>query len=90
MPIGYTLYLIIGQLDDFGAGAATWPMFAASVCFTAAFIVSMTRYRLMQLDQIVSSGMIYFVVSFLAIAVYYAVVFLGMFLAGSSSGLEVK
>ena len=82
VPIGYTLYLIIGQLDDFGAGAATLPMFAASVCFTLAFAISITRYRLMQLDQIVSSGMIYFALSFLAGLVYYAVVFVSMLVSG--------
>lgn len=82
MPIGYTLYLIISQLDDFGAGAATWPMFAASVCFTLAFAFSITRYRLMQLDQIITSGMIYFMLSFLAGLVYYIVVFVGMLVSG--------
>src|SRR5437899_1278495 len=82
VPIGYTLYLIISQLDDFGAGAATWPMFAASVCFTVAFAISITRYRLMQLDQIINSGMIYFALSFLAGLVYYVVVFAGMLVSG--------
>jgi len=82
VPIGYTLYLIISQLDDFGAGAATWPMFAASVCFTLAFAFSITRYRLMQLDQIVTSGMVYFLLSFLAGLVYYVVVFVGMLVGG--------
>jgi transcriptional regulator with GAF, ATPase, and Fis domain len=82
VPIGYTLYLIISQLDDFGAGAATWPMFAASVCFTLAFAISITRYRLMQVDQIISSGMVYFALSFLAGLVYYVVVFVGMLVSG--------
>jgi transcriptional regulator with GAF, ATPase, and Fis domain len=82
LPIGYTLYLALLNPDDFGAGAATWPMFAASVCFTVAFAVSITRYRLMQLDQLLSSGMVYFVISFLAGVVYYAVVFVGMLVSG--------
>ncbi|HEV3257575.1 MAG TPA: sigma 54-interacting transcriptional regulator [Gemmataceae bacterium] len=78
VPIGYTLYLINWKPDDFAAGAAVWYMFAASVCFTAAFAISITRYRLMQLDQILSSGMVYFLISFLVGVVYYAVVFAGM------------
>jgi transcriptional regulator with GAF, ATPase, and Fis domain len=82
VPISYTLYLIISQLDDIGAGAGTWPMFAASVCFTLAFAISITRYRLMQLDQIVTSGMVYFVLSFLAGLVYYIVVFVSMLVSG--------
>ena len=59
-PIGYSLYLAMLEPDEFGGGAATWPMFAASVCLTVAFAVSITRYRLMQLDQLISSGVGYF------------------------------
>jgi transcriptional regulator with GAF, ATPase, and Fis domain len=82
VPIGYTLYLVIYEPDDFGGGDGTWPMFAASVCFTAAFAVSITRYRLMQLDQLLSSGVVYFLISFVAGLVYYAVVFLGTLVVG--------
>src|SRR5439155_7053378 len=76
LPIGYSLYLAVWRPDAFGAGAATWPMFAASVCLTAAFAVSITRYRLMELDKLVSSGVSYFLVSFLAGVVHYAVALL--------------
>jgi transcriptional regulator with GAF, ATPase, and Fis domain len=82
VPIGYTLYLIFWQPEEFGAGEATWWMFTASVFFTVAFVVSMTRYRLMQLDQLLSSGMVYFLISFAALVVYYGVVFVGMLLSG--------
>jgi transcriptional regulator with GAF, ATPase, and Fis domain len=77
LPIGYSLYLAVWEPNAFGAGAATWPMFAASVCFTIAFAVSIMRYRLMELDQIISSGFRYFLISFGVGVVYYAVVFLG-------------
>jgi transcriptional regulator with GAF, ATPase, and Fis domain len=77
VPIGYSLYLALWEPDAFGAGAATWPMFAASVCLTVAYAVSITRYRLMELDQIVSSGLGYFLISFAAGVIYFAVVFLG-------------
>lgn len=80
-PIGYTLYLVFWERSAFSAGKGTWPMFAASVCFTAAFAVSITRYRLLQLDQIISSGAIYVLVSALAALIYYAVVFGGMLVA---------
>jgi transcriptional regulator with GAF, ATPase, and Fis domain len=76
LPIGYSFYLAMWQPDDFGAGAATWPMFGASVCLTAAFAVSITRYRLMELDKLVSSGATYFFISFLAGLVHYAVALL--------------
>jgi transcriptional regulator with GAF, ATPase, and Fis domain len=83
VPIGYSLYVI--QLDPsaLGRGAVTWPMFAASACLTAAFAVSITRYRLMQLDQIVSSGFVYFLISFFAGLLYYGLVFLGMLFVGN-------
>jgi transcriptional regulator with GAF, ATPase, and Fis domain len=86
LPIGTTLYLAAVERNAFGGGAATWPMFAASVCFTAAFTISITRYRLMQLDQIIGSGMLYFAISFVAGLGYYAVVFVGMLIAGRHSG----
>jgi len=86
VPILITLYLAAVERNAFGGGAATWPMFAASVCLTVAFTISITRYRLMQLDQLISSGMIYFAISFVAGLGYYAVVFVAMFVAGTRSG----
>jgi len=83
VPIAYSLYLAAYAPDRFGSGDATWPMFAASVCFTAAFAISITRYRLMELDQIIGSGMGYFLISSLAGLVYYAVVFVGMLIVGT-------
>jgi transcriptional regulator with GAF, ATPase, and Fis domain len=79
-PIGYSLILAIFFPNSFGAGGATWPMFAASVCVTAAFVVGITRYRLMELDKIISSGVMYFLISFLVGLAYWAVVFLGAML----------
>ncbi|MBY0524075.1 MAG: sigma 54-interacting transcriptional regulator [Gemmataceae bacterium] len=89
-PIGYSLYLAIWAPEDFGSGAATWPMFAASACLTLAFAVSITRYRLMQLDQIIGSSMVYVVISFLAGLVYYAVVFTGMLVTALLVGRRVE
>ena len=65
VPIGYSLYLAVcRRRTTSAAAAATWPMFAASLCVTVAFAISITRYRLMQLDQIISSGVVYFLISF--------------------------
>jgi transcriptional regulator with GAF, ATPase, and Fis domain len=73
VPFGYSLYLAFMEQQSFGGGAATWPMFAASACFTIAFTISITRYRLMQLDQIISSGVVYFLISAAVGAIYFAV-----------------
>ena len=85
-PIGYSLYLAVFDPEKFGGGAATWPMFAASLCLTVAFTISITRYRLMQLDQLLSSGVVYFLLSFLAGLVYYGLAFVGLFLVNSRGG----
>jgi transcriptional regulator with GAF, ATPase, and Fis domain len=81
VPIGYTLYLIYWEQDAFGAGQATWPMFAASASLTLAFAVSITRYRLLELDKIVSSGAVYLLISVCAALLYYGVVFAAMWAA---------
>src|SRR5262249_41040513 len=44
VPLGYSLALAVWWSREFGGGAAMWPMFVASVCFTGAFTVSITRY----------------------------------------------
>ncbi len=89
-PIGYSFYLAFWQADAFAAGAATWPMFAASACLTAAFAISITRYRLMELDQIISSSMGYFAVSFSAALIYYAVVFVGTLMFSQLAGPKLS
>ena len=76
MPIGYSFYLAVWDPDAFGRGEATWPMFAASACLTAAFAVSITRYRLMELDKLVSSGASYFFISSLAAGLHYTLALL--------------
>jgi transcriptional regulator with GAF, ATPase, and Fis domain len=82
-PLGYSLFLAYFEPRKFGGGGATWPMFAASACFTVAFTVSITRYRLLQLNELISSGMVYFLISSAAGLVYYALVFLVMLVVGS-------
>jgi transcriptional regulator with GAF, ATPase, and Fis domain len=85
-PIGYSLYLAFWDQVRFGGGGATWPMFTASAFVTLAYTISITRYRLMQLDQIISSGAVYFLFSRGAGLFYYGVVFVGLFLVGSNVG----
>jgi transcriptional regulator with GAF, ATPase, and Fis domain len=85
-PIGYSLYLALAERERFGGGAATWPMFFASVCVTVAFTISITRYRLLELDQLINSGVVYFLVSSLIGLVYYGLVFTGMVVLGTIEG----
>jgi transcriptional regulator with GAF, ATPase, and Fis domain len=83
VPLGYSLYLAFFDASNFGGGGAAYPMLVASACFTVAFTVSITRYRLMQLNELISSGMVYFLISSAAGLVYYALVGLVMVVVGS-------
>jgi transcriptional regulator with GAF, ATPase, and Fis domain len=83
LPIGYSLLLVVFAPLDFIGGKAAWPMFAASAAITGAFTVSITRYRLLRLDQLIGSGVSYFLLSFFAVLVYYVLVFTGMLVVGS-------
>ena len=80
VPIGFSLGLVLAAPTAFAEGWATWPMFFASASVTLAFAISITRYRLMELDKLISSGMAYFLVSFAATLLYYVVAFLGTLL----------
>ena len=81
-PIAYSLGVALFDPLDFVAGGAAWPMFAASAFITVAFTISITRYRLLRLDLMLNSGMVYFCISFLAVLVYYVLVFTGMLIVG--------
>ncbi len=84
VPLGYSFYLAVQEQERFSGGAATWPMFCASLCVTLAFTISITRYRLMELDKLVSSGAAYLALTGLAALTYYGLVIVGVLLLGSS------
>ncbi len=86
VPIAYTLYLAYFRSGSFGGDGAVWPMFAASMVMTIAFTISITRYKLMQLDSFLSSGAVYFLLSSLAGLVFYGLVFVGWFALGQAFG----
>jgi transcriptional regulator with GAF, ATPase, and Fis domain len=77
IPVGYAGYLAIWQPHRFALGAGTWPIFAASALLTLAYAISITRYRLLEVDKLLTTSVGYFLSSFLAAILYYAVVFLG-------------
>jgi transcriptional regulator with GAF, ATPase, and Fis domain len=83
VPIAFSLIVVLFAPTEFAAGWATWPMFIASTVVTGAFAVSITRYRLMELDKLISSGMAYFLFSLVATILYYAIAFLGTLLFSS-------
>ncbi|MBX3443727.1 MAG: sigma-54-dependent Fis family transcriptional regulator [Planctomyces sp.] len=64
LPICYTLYLAAFQTSAFAFGAARAPMAVASALFMIAYAVGIARYKLMLVDQVLSRGMWYYVISF--------------------------
>ncbi len=81
LPIGYTLYLAGADPDAFALGAGTWPMFAASLSITVAYGISMSRYRLLDVDQVLNWGIVYVAISLGAGLVYTGLVFLSTYLS---------
>jgi transcriptional regulator with GAF, ATPase, and Fis domain len=58
-------------------------MCAASAFVTIAYAVSITRYGLMRIDQLLTSGAMYFLITSLAAGLYYAFLFLFFLVIGS-------
>ena len=74
IPVGYTLYLSRFHKVEFALGHASLPMFTASLLFMLAYTVGIVRFKLMLVDQILSRGMLYYVVSFLVTLGYSAAI----------------
>jgi transcriptional regulator with GAF, ATPase, and Fis domain len=64
MCIGYALVLAVFSRTDFALGGARYPMFLASLVFMFAYAIGIIRYKLMLIDQIISKGMWYYVLSY--------------------------
>jgi transcriptional regulator with GAF, ATPase, and Fis domain len=81
LPVGYSLYLAHFQKERFALGAASLPMFTASLLFMLAYAVGIVRYKLMLIDQILSRGMVYYILR-LVVTVAFSVAIALSSLAG--------
>ena len=79
--VGLTLYLALFRRADFALGAGRIPMFLASLSFMVAYAVGIVRYKLMLVEQIVSKGMLYYVVSCFLTILFSATIAVGMLLS---------
>src|SRR5262249_8685468 len=61
IPVGYSLSLAYFQKEKFALGAASFPMFIASLLFMFAYAVGIARFKLMLVDEILSRGMVYYI-----------------------------
>jgi DNA-binding NtrC family response regulator len=68
--IGYLLWQASIDTATLGRDSAAWPMVGVSLLYTLAFAFSITRYKLMQVEQIINRSMIYFAFSVTAGLIY--------------------
>ncbi len=78
-------YLLIQAWNDpatLGRDNAAWPMFGVSLLFTMAHAFSITRYKLMQVEDIINRSAVYFVFSLIAGLIYSGMLLVGGKLIG--------
>ncbi len=75
-PLGYAAYLAFFHRVDLALGKGQIWMYLASGSFMLAYAVGMVRYKLMLIDEVISRGMLYYVLS-AALAVVYSLVIAG-------------
>ncbi len=64
--IGYVVEQAWEDPASLGRDNAAWPMFGVSFLYTIAHAFSITRYKLMQVEEIVNRGVVYFALSLTA------------------------
>lgn len=76
--VAYSANLALRNPNDFALGAATWSMFAASLVFTFTYAVSIARYRLFYMEEVVQRGLVYLLISFMGGLCYYGLLLLAV------------
>jgi transcriptional regulator with GAF, ATPase, and Fis domain len=89
LPVGHSLYLAHFQKERFALGAASLPMFTASLLFMLAYAVGIVRYKLMLIDQILSRGMVYYMLS-LAVTIAFSLAIALSSLAGMFRNAQLE
>lgn len=78
--IGYLLAQAALDPATLGRDSSAWPMFGVSLMFTIAYAVSITRYKLLQVEPIIKRSVVSVAVSVSAGLLYAAVLVLSGFL----------
>jgi transcriptional regulator with GAF, ATPase, and Fis domain len=71
-PIGYLLWGAAWEPARLGLNSAAWPMYLVSLFYTTAYALSITRYKLLQVEEIYNRSKMYVRVS-LGLSVLYSV-----------------
>ena len=80
--IAYLLGPGLERPGDPGRDNAAWPMFGVSLLFTMAHAFSITRYKLMQVEDIINRSVVYFAFSLMAGLIYSGMLLVGGKLIG--------
>ena len=80
--IGYLLWQAWNDTANLGRDSAAWPMVGVSLLYTIAYAFSITRYKLMQVEEIINRSVVYFALSVTAGLTYSAVLLASGWLIG--------
>ena len=76
LPIGYLLWSAWWEPARLGLSSAAWPMYVVSLLYTWAYALSITRYKLMQVEEIYNRSKMYVLAS-LGVGLLYSAVLVG-------------
>ncbi|MEW4568174.1 sigma 54-interacting transcriptional regulator [Tautonia sp. JC769] len=82
--IGYLLQHAAEDISVLGLDSAAWPMYLVSLLYTSAYAVSITRYKLMQAEEIFNRSVRYLLVSVGLGLLYSLVLVVGALAVGYS------
>jgi transcriptional regulator with GAF, ATPase, and Fis domain len=63
VPIGYLLFAAYLEPARLGLNSTAWPMYLVSLLYTTAYALSITRYKLLQVEEIYNRSKMYVLVS---------------------------
>lgn len=72
-PIAYLMWDTWNAPHRLGLSGSVWPMFIVSLLYTAAYAVSITRYKLMRAEEYLNRGVLYILVTVSAGLLYSGV-----------------
>jgi transcriptional regulator with GAF, ATPase, and Fis domain len=80
--IVYLLWQAWNDAANLGRDSAAWPMVGVSLLYTIAYAFSITRYKLMQVEEIINRSVVYFAFSVTAGLIYSGVLLASGWLIG--------
>ncbi len=81
-PIAWLLWNVAINPAQLGLSRSAWPMFVVSLFYTVAYALSITRYKLMQAEELFNRGKIYVAVSMAAGLLYSGGLVVGALIIG--------